>query len=150
MGHLSDIFFKKYTSWIRWLHCLQSMFHFLEFILKSATIDLNTTSGSGCNVRHSFQHLFICNCLSKSVDGVLQDLMLNVVCRISSEFSQTLRPKPIIQWREIRAMVALLSINSRKWNVDCKQCNHLIHDVYFLKNISLKCPNQTIKMTPSF
>ena len=103
---------------------------------------------SGCNVRHSFWHLFICNCLSKCVDGVLQDLMLNVVCWISSEFSQTLRPKPIIQWREIRAMVAL--INSRKWNIDCKQCNHLIHDVYFLKNMSLKCPNQTIKMTPSF
>ena len=59
----------------------------------------------------------------------------------------TLQPEPDVVFR---SMLALLSINSRKWNIDCKQCNHLIRDVYFLKNISLKCPNQTIKMTPSF
>ena len=59
LGHLNDIFLNKHTSRIRWLHCLQSTFHFLEFILKSATIDLNTTSGSGCNVRHSFPHLYL-------------------------------------------------------------------------------------------
>ena len=59
----------------------------------------------------------------------------------------TLQPEPDVVFR---SLVGLLSINSRKWNIDCKQCNHLIHDVYFLKNISLKCPNQTTKMTPSF
>ena len=51
---------------------------------------------------------------------------------------------------EFRLMAVLLSINSRKWSEECNQCIHLIHDVYLLRNISLKCPNQTIKMTPSF
>ena len=150
MGHLSDIFFKKYTSWIRWLHCLQSTFHFLEFILKSATIaliSLHWIIGFGLNVWLNSEEIrqttFNIKSWRTPSTHLLRQLQMNRFWKLCL----TLQPEPDVVFR---SMVALLSINSRKWNVDCKQCNHLIHDIYFLKNISLKCPNQTIKMTQSF
>ena len=91
------------------------------------------------NPTNNIQHWVLKNTINTFAETITNEQVLKAVSDI------TARARCVF-----RSMVALFSINSRKWNVDCKQCNHLIHNTYFLKNISLKCPNQTIKMTPSF